>query len=442
MFITEGAFALIRKEHCYKLVKISSEKKETFDGKVFSLRNAIGVPFGSTFLVSGDQVHPIKYKSLVDIENPIHSEEKYNDLGLKDNRNIKGSQANQKLSGPCIEQLRLNGVSGQDILDQLIEGSTTFEQRTQFSQQKYLKKKKNRHLGLFSIEKPQARIFFETYSNLRPEKCLGLRFETVCRILSYANIHAGSTVLLCETCSGLITTAVLERIGIDQPKGSVIQFYHGSSVPKSEISSAYADLYSNKVHPVRLLDVIPILLYKATLDNNHNTEPNHLNTNDFEFPAKIRKIDEDISSEETVQTEIDQDISKQSKSNEQYISSFNQIFGNDRPSPDSLVIVSRFHPVDLTLILLQFLPIGRPFVVYTQYIQPLVELYNILKRRGGITHLRLTDSWFRYIQVLPERTHPEINMSCSNGYLLTGYTVEPVLSTTELLKSGLLSSCG
>ncbi|VDP29066.1 unnamed protein product, partial [Schistosoma mattheei] len=133
---------------------------------------------------------------------------------------------------------------------------------------------------------------------------------------------------------------------------------------------------------------------------------------------------------------------KQSKSSEYYISSFNQIFGNNRPTPDSLVIVTRFHPVDLTLTLLQFLPIGRPFVVYTQYIQPLVDLYNVLKRRGGITHLRLTDSWFRHIQVLPERTHPEINTSCSNGYLLTGYTVEPVLSTKEFLESGILSSFG
>ncbi|CAH8450479.1 unnamed protein product [Schistosoma haematobium] len=441
MLITEGDHVLLFKEHCYKFVKISSEKRETFDGKVFSLRNAIGVPFGSKFFVSGDQIHPTKHESIIDIEIPPNNEEKYGAVGLKDNRNIKVSQANQKLSGSYIEQLRLNGVSGQDILDQLVEGNLNFEQKTAFSQQKYLKKKKDRHLSLFSIEKPKARICFEIFSNLRPEKCLGLRFETVCRILSYANIHAGSTVLLCETCSGLITAATLERIGTDQPRGSVIQFYHGSSFPQSEISSAYAHSYSGKVHPVRLLDVLPILLYKATLDTNHEFEANHLDDSNSQISSKIRKIDEDISSEEIAQSE-NRNSPKQSKSGEYYISSFNQIFGNNRPTPDSLVIVTRFHPVDLTLTLLQFLPIGRPFVVYTQYIQPLVDLYNVLKRRGGITHLRLTDSWFRHIQVLPERTHPEINTSCSNGYLLTGYTVEPVLSTKEFLESGILSSFG
>ncbi|TNN20773.1 tRNA (adenine(58)-N(1))-methyltransferase non-catalytic subunit TRM6 [Schistosoma japonicum] len=440
MLITEGTYVLIRNEHRYKFLKISSEKKVNFNGRTFSLKNAIDVPFGSTFSILGDQVHAVKYKSIFDTESSSH-ENNVDEIELKDNRNIKGSPGNQKLSGSSIEELRRNGVSGQDILDQLIEGSATFEQKTQFSQQKYLKKKKNRHLSLFSIERPHARMFFEIYNNVRPEKCLGLRFETVCRILSYANIQAGSTVLLCENCSGLITVAALERIGIDQSEGSIIQFYHGSSFPQSEFSPAYKNVYTKKVHSVRLLDVMPILLYKATIDNKHNTKINHVNSDGSEIEAKICKID-DISSEKDDQTEIDQDVSNQFNANKHYTSSFNQIFGKDQPTPDSLIIATRFHPVDLTLLLLQFLPIGRPFVVYTQYIQPLVDLYNALKRRNGITHLRLTDSWFRHIQVLPERTHPEINMSCSNGYLLTGYTVEPALTVKELLESGLLSSVG
>ncbi|VDQ17690.1 unnamed protein product, partial [Trichobilharzia regenti] len=84
----------------------------------------------------------------------------------KDNRNIKCSQGNQKLSGSHIEQLQ-----------QIVEGSTTFEQKTSFSQQKYLKKKKTKHLSLFSIEKPNTRIIFETYGSLRPEKCLHGAFD-------------------------------------------------------------------------------------------------------------------------------------------------------------------------------------------------------------------------------------------------------------------------
>ncbi|CAH8832027.1 unnamed protein product [Trichobilharzia szidati] len=346
---------------------------------------------------------------------------------------------NQKIiETSSVLKLRLNGLPGQDILEQIVEGSMTFEQKTSFSQQKYLKKKKTKHLSLFSIEKPNTRIIFETYGNLRPEKCLGLRFETVCRILSYANIHAGSTVLVCETCAGLITRAVLERIGTDQAEGSVIQFYHGSVPPSLEAMLLPGSIYKQKVYPVSLLDVMPILLHKAFEDkNNQITETTG---DDSESLAKISKVDDDIVSEEKEKITDQETVTKQVDTNARYISSFNHIFGSDRPSPDALVIITRFHPVDLTLTLLQFLPIGRPFVVYSQYIQPLVDLYNALKQRGGITHLRLTDTWFRRIQVLPDRTHPEINMSCTNGYLLNGYTVEPEISTKALLQSGLLSS--
>jgi hypothetical protein len=37
--------------------------------------------------------------------------------------------------------------------------------------------------------------------------------------------------------------------------------------------------------------------------------------------------------------------------------------------------------------------------------------------------LVLCDNWLREYQVLPNRTHPLVNMSCSGGYLLSGIKV-------------------
>lgn len=42
----------------------------------------------------------------------------------------------------------------QEIVKSIIDGSSTFEGKTKFSQEKYLKKKKIRHMFLFTIEKP------------------------------------------------------------------------------------------------------------------------------------------------------------------------------------------------------------------------------------------------------------------------------------------------
>lgn len=40
-----------------------------------------------------------------------------------------------------------------------------------------------------------------------------LRHDTLAQMLTLANIHAGSKVLVFETCSGLVLGAVMERMG-------------------------------------------------------------------------------------------------------------------------------------------------------------------------------------------------------------------------------------
>lgn len=43
--------------------------------------------------------------------------------------------------------------------------------------------------------------------------CSHLRYDTLAQILTLANIHAGSKVLVFETCSGLVLGSVMERMG-------------------------------------------------------------------------------------------------------------------------------------------------------------------------------------------------------------------------------------
>ncbi|KAG0721878.1 tRNA (adenine(58)-N(1))-methyltransferase non-catalytic subunit trm6 [Chionoecetes opilio] len=53
---------------------------------------------------------------------------------------------------------------------------------------------------------------------------------------------------------------------------------------------------------------------------------------------------------------------------------------------------------------------------------PLMELYSEVKTLGGI-NMKLSETWLRHYQVLPQRTHPAINMSGGGGYLLYGTKV-------------------
>ena len=62
----------------------------------------------------------------------------------RDNRNIVDSSTHQKLSKEEIMSLRGEGKAGDEIIKQLVENSATFEDRTEFSKAKYLKKKKKK----------------------------------------------------------------------------------------------------------------------------------------------------------------------------------------------------------------------------------------------------------------------------------------------------------
>jgi tRNA (adenine-N(1)-)-methyltransferase non-catalytic subunit len=52
-----------------------------------------------------------------------------------------------------------------------------------------------------------------------------------------------------------------------------------------------------------------------------------------------------------------------------------------------------------------------------------MECYLWIKEKGLGVNMHIVDNWLRNIQVETDRTHPEINMSSSGGYILYGIYV-------------------
>ena len=154
-----------------------------------------------------------------------------------------------------------------------------------------------------------------------------------------------------------------------------------------------------------------------------------------------------------------------------------------RPRPrqcDSLIIATRYDPTAMLLRLLPYLAPSCPFVVYHEFLEPLLETFRTLQsykvsdvddgggdvddgggevvgdgngkdksaaemqhrpqkqkqpmmlRRNVAVNLRLTDAWFREYQVLEGRTHPVMSMSQNGGYILMGTKLCPRTGTNEL----------
>ena len=121
-----------------------------------------------------------------------------------DNRNIADDTNQQKLTSDKIEALKDQGTGGQGIINQLIENSATFGQKTQFSQAKWLKKKAQKYLVTIQIIKPSALELCDTYHTNYPDKICGLRPDNLGYLLNMSNANSQSRVLFVDNTRGLL----------------------------------------------------------------------------------------------------------------------------------------------------------------------------------------------------------------------------------------------
>uniref|UniRef100_G3TSN1 tRNA (adenine(58)-N(1))-methyltransferase non-catalytic subunit TRM6 n=1 Tax=Loxodonta africana TaxID=9785 RepID=G3TSN1_LOXAF len=460
--IRDGDFVVLKREDVFKAVQVQRRKKVTFEKQWFYLDNAIGHSYGTTFEVtSGGSLQPKKKK-----EEPT-SETK--EAGI-DNRNIIDDGKSQKLTQDDIKALKDKGIKGEEIVQQLIENSTTFRDKTEFAQDKYIKKKKKKYEAVVTVVKPSTRILSVMYYAREPGKINHMRYDTLAQMLTLGNIRAGNKMIVMETCAGLVLGAMMERMG---GFGSIIQLYPGGGpvraatacfgFPKSFLSGLY-EFPLNKVDSLLNGTFSSEMLSSESKgsasveESNGITEEKQASEQENEdsmAEAPESTLPEEQETMEIVSEDPEDKDPKERGSKKDYIQEKQRRQEEQRKrhleaaallnerNADGLIVASRFHPIPLLMSLLDFVAPSRPFVVYCQYKEPLLECYTKLRERGGVINLRLSETWLRNYQVLPDRSHPKLLMSGGGGYLLSGFTVamdnvktdtslKPNVSTLEL----------
>lgn len=91
---------------------------------------------------------------------------------------------------------------------------------------------------------------------------------------------------------------------------------------------------------------------------------------------------------------------------------------------DGLIVATKSYPTPIVCRLLDFVKPSRPIVVFSPYKEPLIDCYSKLRETGRVILVNLSETWLRSYQVLPNRTHPSINMCGSGGFLLTATVVD------------------
>ena len=205
-----------------------------------STKHLVGAAYGSVFQITADR----KLKLVTEEENDdilesstsegMDEASSGNDPDILlpgDNRGYVDTNTAQKLSNIDIKKLKESGASGKQIIASLIANSDTWSSKTEFAQEKWLKRKQKKYIRCMRIVKSCPATVCEVYHAKNKEKICGLRWDSLAQILSASGIHSGSRVLVFDGVLGLAVGSVAYRL---RGKGIVLASYAGQQ-PHFEI---------------------------------------------------------------------------------------------------------------------------------------------------------------------------------------------------------------
>uniref|UniRef100_A0A7S4MKZ3 tRNA (adenine(58)-N(1))-methyltransferase non-catalytic subunit TRM6 n=1 Tax=Vannella robusta TaxID=1487602 RepID=A0A7S4MKZ3_9EUKA len=305
---------------------------------------------------------------------------------LSDNRNVKRNDPSvQTLTADDIEEMKKNDtVRGSEIIEKVKEANAGFQEKTLFSQEKYLIKKRKKHLSIIQIIKPTARTISEAYFNHGIQKIGYLRPDSVAQLLNLGNITSGDNVLVHETCAGLVIGAIAERLG---GRGNLLSLYTEQVVPVNNALKCFnfPETIGNTYIPIPFHQLEP--LANSSLEDFTSLPDSFVfrKSKDLELLRRARTV-------------IDKPV-------------------------DSLVIVTKYETPEVLLELFKYVRGSGHIVIFHQHLEPLIQCHEMLKDSGEAVCIELRETWFRDYQVLPMRTHPMMKMHGASGYLLSAVKV-------------------
>jgi len=401
--ISRGHYLIINKNETYLIHQISNKAILKLGRDVIDLKAAIGQPFSSTYKLEPIPEKKRHYTLVICNDNQARNQWSTNGCGT-DNKLITDDSSSQLLSTDEIIALKESGESGQNIVERLLENSKTFQLKTEYAQEKYLKKKARKYCDYLTIFKPSIRLITDVlYKQQTLPKTIALRFDTLAQILCRVNLDPGGKYLLYENGSqGLLQAALLNQL---HDNGSLVHIF--SSTSEQNALRAVKAMNFSETKIKQMLTV--------SLDEILNTK------NEENIPEE--KDEEDVPNCSDDKKRKSDEAYTQIKKKHRPITSTDGLNFIKSNKFDGLIVVCREEPTEFVKTLLPYLSLSRPFVIYSAYREVLVSMYAEFKMRRDVVFLRLTDNFMRYHQVLPNRTHPDVTMDDGGGFLFSGLFV-------------------
>jgi len=380
-YVREGSTILLKMKGKWRMVICRAEYEDNLLGNRVALKPIVGEPWGSWFeSTKGGLVKLVNYTEEKDVGENVSV-----DHIKKDNAHYDSNISQQKLTAEDVLMLKKTIGGSEEMISKIAEGNERFEEKTKFSQQKYLEHKRRKYLKTFRVVRPTLATVIRFY-NEKYDNASCIRVDTISQILTAANVHAYAKVLVVENFKGIVIAGCVERMG---GYGDLINLYHGEAVADT--------LFNNSMNFSDFVKRTVVNFKLSMLSSLRNPSPDEAEDaldfcstcHPFQRPT-LREVRSLILSGVT-----------------------------------SLLITVTYNPDPLFFHLIPLLKGGYPFVVYCPTLAPAVYLMLKLQKDRRVFNIKMVDNWYREYQVLHGRTHPKMQMSSTGGYLITGNRVYP-----------------
>ncbi|KAF7792269.1 hypothetical protein EIP86_003305 [Pleurotus ostreatoroseus] len=336
----------------------------------FNSGELVGQPYGLNYDIVDKKLKLAPPRVIQEVEDT----EATNEL-------IIDNVAVQPLKAEEIDAMKKSGVHASEIIKLQIEQHANYALKTEYSKEKYKKRKEAKYSKGFSTIIPTLFNVCEYWFNKDQNRLRDVRPDTLAQILNLASVHPGGRYLAVDDASGIVVAGILQRLG-----GT------GRLVTITDIESPPA--YPCAVHmnfPKEYTSVMTSLNW-ATADEEYtpivaSSEP----------PAGTYKSEGQRSR-----------LYKRKLATDTLMQNREELFA----------VASQYDPFEILEKLSPYLAGSASIVVHSPHVQILSDLQNKLRDLPGYLGPSLTEGFLRKYQVLPGRTHPMMNMSGSGGFLL------------------------
>lgn len=333
------------------------------------------------------------------------------DVGGADNRLLQDNNDNQLLTQRDITRMKRDGRnSGAAVVNAVVSNSATFQSKTKFSQEKYVRRKRNKFDVRVRVIKPTSFSLCQTYFRKSPDKIMCIRTDTLALLIGSAGVAPGRHIVVVDECTGLITGAVAEKL---RGYGRILNMFKGSTPPGNEILRMLnLPKEINDAIVAVPFDLVPGAEESGRVWNSNSATK----TDDDNEPIRYTARDDEEDLKFPTSEKRAQSIAKRPKLGlvKQWM----------KDGFDCLVVAVRHDVVETFDLLFRLLAPSGTFAAYCPYIQDAAELQFALQMSKMAIRVELTESLLTQHQVLPGRSHPEMSGSATGGYIVSGIRVE------------------